>query len=142
MTSGTLDPNDVQRAFITKLKAHVPLTDLVGVEIREANWMENEFTYPSVRVDNNAMGFMAQNGNCYGQWFDISVSVFVFTESTSSKACGDMCGLVGKLFGLSTVLNARLQSQPLDIQYTPPIPMGDTFWRGEVIVTGRVKEVT
>lgn len=142
MSSGTLTPNDLQEAFVTKLKGSPVATTVPNANIREANWMGDEFVYPAIRVDSDSMAFAALNGNCYGEWFDIVVSVYVFIEGTSSRECGRIMGLVGQLFGLQTVSNSQLKSQPLDVNYIPPTPVGDTIWRGQVLITGRAKERT
>lgn len=141
MSSGTLGPNDVQEAFVTKLKGSPVASADPNMNIKEANWMGDEFVYPAVRVDNETMPFTQLNGNCYGQWFNILVSVYVYTEGTSSMECGRIMKLIGQLFGLGFVSSSLLRSQPLKIDHIPPIPVGDTIWRGQVIVTGRVKEL-
>lgn len=142
MTSGTLSPYDVQVAFISKLKGDANLVAAVTAkEIKEANWGGDEFVYPAVRVDNNPMQFADNNGNCFGEWFDINVSVFVFTEGTSSRECSINMGLIGKLLGRNVISSAVLRSQPLSITYIPPIPDGMNKWRGEVVVLGTVKEL-
>jgi len=141
MTATTLTIEQLSDAVIAFLKADVAIVAVVGDEIREANWMGSDFTYPALRVDTSRMSAQILNGNCEGEWFLITFSVYIFSEGRSSKAGQNLAGLVGRRFQNNRLITADFRSQPLNIDYNSPVTDGKTHWRGEVIVTGRLKEI-
>lgn len=145
MTATSLTPVDLVEALITKLTGDATLLATLpggtSDEIREEHWQGTDFAYPNVRLGVNFMNTNAINGQCHGQWFDFSASAYVFSEGESSKECQTIMGVIGRLFLLATVSSAALRTQPLDVDYVPPIAEDIKLWRGEVLITGRVKEL-
>lgn len=142
MTTTTLIPVDLSDALVAALKADATLVTQVGEEIREESWMGDDFVYPAVRVDVNTMPIGATNGVCHGEWFDFNVSVYVFTNQPSSRVNQQIMGTIGRLFQNNTISTAGvLKSQPLNVDHILPIAIGQNFWRGEVLLTGQMKEL-
>lgn len=141
MTVNTLSPTDISSAFIAYILADPTIVTAVANDISEANWTSADFTYPSIRIDSNRMAVMLLNGNCKGRWFNVGVSAYIFAEGASSKECQDIMGLVGKRIQNNMIANTVLKSQPLDIDYIPPVPNGIKLWRGEVVISGRMYQL-
>jgi hypothetical protein len=141
MTTTTIGPDDVLEAFMTHLKADVTLIAQT-TDIREAWWQGDEFTYPNIRVQDNQIPVRRDNGNCHGQWFELNMSVYVFTQGPSSLINRQLMKLVARSLQNGTVSSAAIRTQLLDVDYIPPITVGPELWRGEVVVSGRLKEVT
>lgn len=141
MATDTLTPTDISSAFIAYIKADTDIVNVVGDEIREANWMNTDFVYPSIRIDGNRMTAMLLTGNCKGKWFNVNMSAYIFSEGSSSKSCQDLMGLIGKRFEKNVLKSAKLISMPMDIDYIPPVPNGIKSWRGEVTISARLYQL-
>jgi hypothetical protein len=141
MTTTTLSPVDLASAFIANLKADAALVAAVtAAEIRSVRWQGDSFSYPNIRLDDRDMRVMEDNGNCHGQWFNIGVSIYVFTHDSPPLSCNTIMGIIGKRYQNGILDSTELRSQPLDIMYINPVAEEFNTWRGEVIVTGRIKE--
>lgn len=141
MTATTLSPHEVSKAVIAFAKADATLSAdfSTGAEIRRANWLSDQFHYPSLRVDMQQMPEHFVNGNCKGQWFDATFSVYVYTEGTSPRQCEILMGHVGIAFQNAVIYSAAFRTQKLNITYINPVVAGVDVFRGEVVVTGRLK---
>lgn len=135
-----LTPAEISAPLIADLKADATLVTAVGAEIREDQWQGDDFVYPSVRVGGNQYPLHPTDGNCFGQWINISLSIFVFTEGLSSLLNQQIMGMVGEALQGSQLNTAALSSLALRVDYVPPIAFIFHAWRGEVLISGRVKE--
>lgn len=140
MADDTLTPVQVVSAIFANLNAYTDLTDLVGGDIGEENFMEFAFDYPAVRVGINEAPFSQANSNCAGKWIDLSFSVFVFTEGESSRDCQVLQGLIARRFQDRVLSSADFRSLLLKTTYIPVLPHDVNAWRGEVLVTGQVRQ--
>lgn len=139
MTATTMTTVDVVSAIIANLKAYAALVAIVSQDIREANWMGDSFAYPCVRVDLTKLNNSEDsNGNCVDNWFDMQFSVYIFSEGKSSLQCQTLMGLIGQRFQNEIISSADIKSFPLRVIYNPVITDGESMWRGEVSVYGKV----
>lgn len=140
-----ISPVKIAEALINALKATTALTNLVGVEIREDEWMGKDFNYPGVRLRLTSMGPpAAHNGECRPNIAKIQFSVLCYAEGRSSKSCLE----------LSAVVEAALKNKHIETSIIAPlsrvvIPEGglvfpvmetENLWRSEVQGLWEVKD--
>lgn len=89
--------NDIQAAWIAKLKANGSVTALVSSsEVREDQWKGTDFVYPNVRVRLTNFAPTTPNNNC--QIFRSDVSILCYSEQKSSKLADQIAGVVTTQF--------------------------------------------
>ena len=132
----------IQSALITKLKLFPSPTGTFtnSAEIRELEWQGDEFVYPNVRLDleDNRYYFDEQE-RCQLQ--EVEFSVYVFSESRSSKQCSQIKTeiinfLVGQ--GWSNIpLNVRFARVRL-LENVPAVRAEERVWRAQARFISRV----
>jgi hypothetical protein len=146
MTSTTLGNYDMTSAILANLIADTTLSAALVAggsssdEIREVRWMGDEFVYPAVRFELNEFPVDEMDGNCHGRWFRVSFSVYIYSEDTSSKECQTLMRLVRRRFQNRKISSATLESMSLDTSEMPVVPDRPNVWRGEVVITGMIKD--
>lgn len=140
MTATTITPVEVATHIVTDLKSDAGIVAAVNnaEQIKELNWMGDEFTYPGIRYQ-ISLKESNNNGNCKGLEFDLMIHFLVFSNKTSSLECQTIMGLLGQRYTKKRLDAATFFTLELNTQYIPPIPIDKYEWRGEVTAFALLK---
>ena len=144
-----ISTSQIAQAVITQLKATVALTDLVGDEVREENWMSDNYKYPQVRVHVTRLAPIGQAGSCEDTALMADFSVVYRSANSSSKPTADglqvavealvppggggfRLGLAGEFVPRSAV---KLQDAP------GPIPESEHVWLARAFFHCKIQEI-
>lgn len=138
-----INPQVLQAAVISLLKAQSTITAEVGTEIKEDQWEGTEFRYPCLRVSLLTLS-PHSNGECRPTIADVAMTVLCFVEGTSSRGAARLAGIVanaifGKRLKTSEITPVTRINIP-DNGVAMPVPEGERLWRAEVQFTATVKE--
>lgn len=96
MTTGTATPLLFQEAWIADLKSRPEITAIhpnFPVEIREAEYQSDNFTYPNIRV---SLDFMPSIEGCGPD--DADIYIDVYSEEKSSKQAITISSVILQLY--------------------------------------------
>lgn len=126
------------------MKNQPPIVSRVQDEIREDNWNGTAFKYPACRVAVEPFGPTDSiNGQCHFSISDISFTVYVYTEGTSSKECAQIASVVFNALlqkkietdEIATVVMISSTSSGLGT----PVPESERAWRADLRFFTRLK---
>lgn len=89
-----IDNSQIQEDLVTLLKAEASVTDLLasGSEVREANFMGADFSYPTLRVKIENNSPFDNVDPC--DHSSVIFSIICYSEEASSKSCQDLAAAV------------------------------------------------
>ena len=122
----------IQEGIITELKSLSAITALVtnslgDYEIRETEWRGTVFEYPNIRVEMEQVPSIEGCG--YGE---IDFTIKVFSESSSSKECSNIAGIVFQTVPRSFTSNGILFTGVICRRLGKALPVGVRTWQVNV----------
>lgn len=135
--------NEVQAAIISQLKANAPLTDIVGEEIREEQWMSPDYTYPCVRVHITRVAPIGVPGSCERTSFTAEFSITYRANAPSSRSTSTGMQTAIEAMHGEALVSAEWSSRTPAIltDVIGPIPEGIDVWMSRAFFTARLQEL-
>lgn len=130
----------IQEALLDLLKASAWLSGVVGDDIREYNWMGEEYSYPCVRISLTRMAPEGSTSNC--DFFDVTFEVSYRCQLPSSSCAHE---------GITACVEALKGQRPsaddfvsegaivLDNLFAP-LPEATEVWMSRALFSLSVKE--
>ena len=101
-------------------------------EIRELDWSGTDFSYPNYRVRINNLNYF---DDCYQE---VTLSVFGFSETYSSKEAGQMAKVIANHFHNKGFTRTGITFVHTKATIIPAIKAGANTWRSEVQISSLI----
>jgi hypothetical protein len=137
-----INPASLQQQILNLLKASPWLSGVVGDDIREYNWMGEDYDYPSVRMTITRVSPEALTSNC--EFYDSGFEVSYRCQGPSSMCALDgITACVEALKGQRPSADDFVSEGAIVLDSTPQaIPEAPEVWLARAFFSLRMKEIT
>lgn len=134
----------IQADIIAKLKTITTVTSLLtngASDIKELQWQGDTFKYPAVRLDLERTEYeFDEQEKC--NLYNITFSVYIFSEERSSKQCSQIKGLLENYLSGLGWTGTYCKFNRLRLQENvPAVREDENTWRGQLQYACRVQPV-
>lgn len=135
--------HEVQAAIINRLRAHLPLTNLVGDEVREEQWAGTDYSYPCARVHVSRVAPIGAPGGCERTAFVSDFSVSYRANAPSSRPTSEgMQAAVEALHGVTLVsVHWASRTPAILTDVIGPVQESIDVWMSRAFFTVRLEEL-
>ena len=129
--------DEVQAAIISSLLADLTVTaELVDcLEVREAHWKGQEFTYPNIRVEMSRNNPSQGGEHCLSE---IGLNIYVYSEEASSRQANRIAGIIADKYHNKSLNSGGLFFTRFRADIIPAISQNITTWRSQVTLSSTV----